>query len=104
MTHSDGKPAGSIQADASSSSTTVESIAPVADALGVLADLIPKMPGALAGASIAKSDHGTLLLNAYVWSLFGESLRQALPSLTVAQPARDFSRPLKFVLTAESDV
>ena len=71
--------------------------------MGVLAELVATMPTSLAGASIAKSNHGTLLLNAYAWSLFSEPLKRALPSLVVAQPVRDFSKPLRFVLTAESD-
>jgi hypothetical protein len=104
MAHSDGRPANELPGTANAVPDQVEIISPVADALGVLADLIPRVPGSLAGASIAKSDHGTLLLNTYAWSLFSKALREALPSLVVAQPARDFSKPLRFVITAESDI
>lgn len=76
----------------------VEIVSPVADAIGVLAELVTTMPTSLAGASIAKSDHGTLLLNPYAWSLFGDELKRRLPGLTIVQPARSASKPIKFVI------
>src|SRR4051812_19544726 len=76
----------------------VEIVSPVADAMGVLADLIAEVRDRLSGASIAKSDQGTLLLNGYAWELFGDRLNEALPNLVVARPARSESKALKFLL------
>ncbi|HEX5122349.1 MAG TPA: hypothetical protein VFV97_03810 [Rhodanobacteraceae bacterium] len=78
----------------------IEIISPVADAMGVLADLMQRASGSLAGASIAKSDRGTLLLNPHAWSLFGEALRRELADLVVAHPARESSTPIHFVLVS----
>jgi hypothetical protein len=97
MSHADGHPpetgAGSKQPVQG-----IEIVSPVADALGVLADLLQRTRGSLAGASIAKSDRGTLLLNAHAWSLFGDALQRELAGLIVLKPARDSSRPIRFVL------
>jgi hypothetical protein len=79
---------------------TVEVVSRVSDALGALADLISEMPGSLDGASIAKSDHGTLLLNRRAWEIFGDALHSRIPELHVVKPAHPFSKPLKFVLVA----
>jgi hypothetical protein len=78
----------------------VEIVSPVADAMGALADLIQSIPGSLSGASIAKSDRGTLLLNRRAWELFGASLNSALPKLVIAHPASDDAKPLKFLLVS----
>lgn len=94
MSHADGNtPAVRAQPD-----QRIEIVSPVADAMGALADLMQRTRGSLAGASIAKSDRGTLLLNAHAWSLFGDALRSELADLVVLQPARDSSKPIKFVL------
>lgn len=94
MSHADGHPpALHGQPD-----QRIEIVSPVADAMGVLADLMQRTRGGLAGASIAKSDRGTLLLNSHAWSLFGDALRNELAGLVVFQPARDSSKPIKFVL------
>lgn len=98
MSHADGHSRDGEGADRTRVAQRIEIIAPVADAMGVLADLMQHARGSLAGASIAKSDRGTLLLNAYAWSLFGEALRRELAGLVVLQPARDSSMPIRFVL------
>jgi len=66
--------------------------------MGALADLVQRTQGSLAGASIAKSDRGTLLLNAQAWALFGEALKREIAGLVVVMPARDSSKPIRFVL------
>ena len=98
MHHFDNRPPDQIEPVGASASGDVEIVSPVADALGVLAELVTITPTSLAGASIAKSDHGTLLLNPYAWALFAEELRKRLPGLTIAQPARPMSKPIKFVI------
>jgi hypothetical protein len=98
MSHADGHPADTGGASAFPPFQGIEIVAPVADALGVLADLLQRTREGLAGASIAKSDRGTLLLNAHAWSLFGEALKSELAGLIVMQPARDSSKPIRFVL------
>lgn len=101
MKTADGDLRGKAFAVSGSTIDTVEIVSPVADAMGILADLIKEVPGSLAGASIAKSDRGTLLLNAHAWNLFGDRLKEALPELAIAHPAPDESKPLKFLLVAD---
>jgi hypothetical protein len=98
MSHADGHPPDTGGAGRIPPVHGIEIVAPVADALGVLADLLQRTRGSLAGASIAKSDRGTLLLNSHAWSLFGEALQSELAGLIVLQPARDSSKPIRFVL------
>jgi hypothetical protein len=98
MSHADGHPPATGGAARIPSARIIEIVSPVADALGVLADLMHLTRGSLAGASIAKSDRGTLLLNSHAWSLFGEALRRELADLVVLEPARESSRPIRFVL------
>jgi hypothetical protein len=100
MSHIDGNATQDADAVAASAFDTVEIVSRVSDALGALADLIREVSGGLAGASIAKSDHGTLLLNQRAWDLFGELLRDRIPDLRIVQPAHASSKPLKYVLTA----
>ena len=101
MSHADGHSPESGGAARIQPVRRIEIVSPVADAMGVLAELMQRTRGSLAGASIAKSDRGTLLLNAHAWSLFGEALRRELPDLLVLQPARDSSTPIKFVLVTD---
>jgi len=98
MSHADGHPPETGGAGSNQPVQCVEIVSPVADALGVLADLMHRTREGLAGASIAKSDRGTLLLNLHAWSLFGEALQRELAGLVVLKPARDSSRPIRFVL------
>lgn len=98
MSHADGHPPDIGGAARISIVQGIEIISPIADAMGVLADLMQRTRGSLAGASIAKSDRGTLLLNPQAWALFGEALHRELEGLIVLQPARDSSRPIRFVL------
>jgi hypothetical protein len=98
MSHADGHPPEREGAARISHVQGIEIVSPVADAMGVLADLMQQMRGSLAGASIAKSDRGTLLLNAHAWSLFGEALQRELAGLVVVHPARESSKPIRFVL------
>lgn len=76
----------------------VEIVAPIADAMGELARLVSHVPGSLAGASIARSVSGTLLLNAAAWTLFGDALKRALPAIVTRIPAASSAKPLKFLL------
>ncbi|HET7924864.1 MAG TPA: hypothetical protein VFL30_08190 [Rhodanobacteraceae bacterium] len=98
MSHADGHTPETSDAVRKPSSPGIEIVSPVADALGVLADLMPLTRASLAGASIAKSDKGTLLLNSHAWSLFGEALHRELAGLIVLEPARESSKPMRFVL------
>jgi hypothetical protein len=100
MSRAEGNSTESDVALTASVSDTVEVVSRVSDALGALADLISEMPGRLGGASIAKSDHGTLLLNRRAWELFGDALQSRIPELHVVKPAHPFSKPMKFVLVA----
>jgi hypothetical protein len=77
----------------------IEILAPIADASKALADCIQDNRSGLAGASIAISESGTLLLNPVAWRLCGETLR-ALPGFKAREPASDVSQPLRFLLTA----
>jgi hypothetical protein len=88
---------------AEAASNVIEIVSPVADAMSVLAELVREVPGALAGASIAKSERGSLLLNRHAWALFGPTLRERLPQLVVSEPARPESAPLKFIIQADDD-
>jgi hypothetical protein len=79
----------------------IEVTGPIADALGALAKAIQHTPGSLAGASIAVTEHETLLLNERAWTLFAGVLT-TLPHL-VARPAPDRSKPLRFLLIGSGD-
>ena len=98
MSHADGHPPGTGREVRNQPAPGIEIVSPVADAMGVLADLLPGARQNLAGASIAKSDRGTLLLNSHAWSLFGEALHREVAGLVVITPARDSSKPIRFVL------
>jgi hypothetical protein len=98
MSHADGQPPATAGAARMPPVPGIEIVSPIADAMGVLADLMQRTRGSFAGASIARSDRGTLLLNAQAWALFGEALHRELVGLVVLQPARDSSRPIRFVL------
>jgi hypothetical protein len=79
----------------------IEVMGPIADALGALAKAIQHTPGSLAGASIAVSEHETLLLNERAWALFAEVLA-TLPNLAT-RPAPAQSKPLRFLLIGSGD-
>ncbi len=79
----------------------VEILAPIADASKALAECIQGNRNGLAGASIAISESGTLLLNAVAWRLCGDALR-ALPGLKVREASSDVSKPLRFLLVAST--
>jgi hypothetical protein len=98
MSRADGHSPETVGADRLRLVERIEIVSPIADAMGVLAELMQQASGKLAGASIAKSDRGTLLLNPHAWSLFGEALRRELADLVVITPARDSSTPIRFVL------
>lgn len=98
MSRADGHSPETMPVEGNPIVQRIEIVSPVADAMGVLADLMQQAHGSLAGASIAKSDRGTLLLNSHAWSLFGEALHRELADLVVLKPARDSSTPIRFVL------
>jgi hypothetical protein len=79
----------------------VEVVAPVVDALNVLARAIHETP-TLTGASIAVTERGTLLLNQRAWILFGTPLK-TLPTLVTQHGSREESKPIRFLLVASSD-
>jgi len=79
----------------------IEVLAPIADASKALAECIQDNPSGLAGASIAISQNGTLLLNPVAWRLCGEMLR-ALPGFRAREPASSVSKPLRFLLIASA--
>lgn len=76
----------------------VEIVSPIPDAKRALARAIQDSPGSLAGASIAASSAGTLILNQAAWHLFEAPLRKEVADLVVIAPARESSQPLKFLL------
>jgi len=78
----------------------IEILAPIADASEVLAECIQDNRSGLAGASIAISESGTLLLNPVAWRLCGETLR-ALPGLRVRE-SNSVAKPLRFLLVANT--
>ena len=79
----------------------IEITGPIADALGVLAKAIQNTPGSLGGASIAVTEHETLLLNERAWELFAGVLA-SLPDL-VTRPAPGRTKPLRFLLIGSSE-
>ena len=80
----------------------VEIVSPIVDAKRALAKAIQDVPGGLAGASIAASSAGTLILNPAAWRLFEATLRHEVRDLVVIAPAREASQPLKFLLITAS--
>jgi len=83
-----------------SNESIVEIVAPVADASSALAECIQSNRAGLAGASIAVSESGTLLLNEAAWRLCGATLK-ALPGLEVRESPSETSKPLRFLLSAD---
>ena len=98
MSHADGQPPETLGAAPMQEVAGIEIVSPIADAMGVLADLMQRTRGNFAGASAARSARATLLASAHAWALFAEALRRELERLVVLQPARDSSRPIRFVL------
>jgi len=80
----------------------IEVTGPIADALGALAKAIQHTPGSLAGASIAVTEHETLLLNERAWALFADVLTK-LPDLVTRPPVPRPSRPIRFLLLSGGD-
>lgn len=81
----------------------IEIVSPVADALGELADLVTTTSGDLKGASLGKSERGTVLLNARAWELFGDELRRRLPQMVVHEPSREGLTPIRFILVSSDE-
>ncbi len=77
----------------------VEVVGPIVDALNVLSKAIHHTPGSLAGASIAVTERGTLLLNQRAWILFAAALK-TLPALVTQHALRTQSKPIRFLLVA----
>ncbi len=94
-------PAG-IPSERSSVDLWVEVVGPIVEALNVLARAIQETPDTLAGASIAVTERGTLLLNQRAWILFAAPLK-TLPMLVTKHSSRDESKPIRFLLVASSD-
>lgn len=80
----------------------IEVTGPIADALGALARAIQHAPGTLAGASIAVTEHETLLLNERAWALFADALG-ALPNLATRPSVPGHSKPIRFLLLSGGD-
>jgi hypothetical protein len=80
----------------------VEVVGPIVDVLNVLARAIHATPDPLAGASIAVTERGTLLLNQRAWILFGAALK-TLPNLVTQHNSRDESKPIRFLLVSSDD-
>jgi hypothetical protein len=80
----------------------VEVVGPIVEVLNVLARAIHETPDTLAGASIAVTERGTLLLNQRAWILFAAPLK-TLPMLVTRHSSRDESKPIRFLLVASSD-
>jgi hypothetical protein len=95
--HFDDGAAAFASADLAAIGPWVEVTGPIADALGALARAIQNAPGTLAGASIAVSDHETLLLNERAWALF-EGALATVPDLATRAPVPGHARPIRFLL------
>ena len=80
----------------------VEVVGPIVDALNVLARAIHETRASLAGASIAVTERGTLLLNQRAWIVFASALK-TLPTLVTKHSSRDESKPIRFLLVASGD-
>jgi hypothetical protein len=80
----------------------VEIVGPIVDALHVLARAIQATHGSLAGASIAVTERGTLLLNQRAWIMFAAALK-TLPELITKHSSREESKPIRFLLVASGD-
>ena len=89
-------------ADRVSADAWIEVTSPIADVLGALAKAIQCSPGALSGASIAVTEHETLLLNERAWALFADALA-ALPDLATRASVPERSRPIRFLLLSGGD-
>lgn len=98
MQHSDGDPRDPSRPPPGDADASVEISSPIADCMRALARAIQETRGSLAGASIARSRQGTLILNPAAWQLFGADLRRDVPDLVVIDPAREPSGPLRFLL------
>jgi hypothetical protein len=100
--HFDDGGRASAPADRVSTGAWIEVTGPIADALAALAKAIQHTPGALAGASIAVTQHETLLLNERAWTLFADALG-ALPNLATRASAQDRAKPIRFLLLSSGD-
>jgi hypothetical protein len=99
--HFDDAASAAAAAARASAGAWIEIAGPISDALGALAKAIQHTPGSLAGASIAVTEHETLLLNERAWTLFADVLA-TLPDLVV-RPAPNRSKPLRFLLIASGE-
>lgn len=100
--HFDDSAAASASTDLASTGAWIEVTGPIADVLGALARAIQHAPGTLAGASIAVTEHETLLLNERAWSLFADTLA-TLPNLATRPSVRSHSKPIRFLLLSGGD-
>lgn len=98
----DGSPHAVVSGECVPVDLWVEVVGPIVDALNVLARAIQETPDTLAGASIAVTERGTLLLNQRAWILFATPLK-TLPALVTKHSSRDESKPIRFLLVASSD-
>ena len=100
--HFDDGASASGPSDRTSAGVWIEITGPIADALGALAKAIQNAPGSLAGASIAVTEHETLLLNERAWALFADAL-MALPNLATRTSPPVRSKPIRFLLLSGGD-
>ena len=98
----DSAPSGEPVSDVSSLDMWVEVVGPIVEALHVLAQAIQATHGSLAGASIAVTERGTILLNQRAWILLAPTLK-TVPSLVTRHSSREESKPIRFLLVASGD-
>lgn len=95
----DSAPPSEVSGECGPVDLWVEVVGPIRDALNVLARAIQDTPDPLAGASIAVTERGTLLLNQRAWIMFAAALK-TLPALVTQHSSRDESKPIRFLLMA----
>lgn len=98
----DSAPPAEVSGECGPVDLYVEVVGPIIDALNVLARAIHETPETLAGASIAVTERGTLLLNQRAWILFASALK-TLPTLVTQHSSRDESKPIRFLLIASGE-
>jgi hypothetical protein len=95
--------AANVSSECGTVDLCVEVVGPIVDTLNALARAIQHTPESLAGASIAVTERGTLLLNQRAWILFASALK-VVPNLVTRHSSLAESKPIRFLLAASDDL
>jgi hypothetical protein len=95
-------PSADIPSECGTVDLLVEVVGPIVETLNALARAIHETSESLAGASIAVTERGTLLLNQRAWILFASALK-VVPRLVTRHASRAESKPIRFLLVASDD-